>query len=219
MTNPPALTLYFHPLSVYCQKALVALYEHDARFEPRIVDLSDEKSRATLTALWPMTKFPVLRDDARGVTVPESSIIIEYLDAHYAGKTHLVPSDPDAAWECRLRDRFFDLHVTEPMSKIVTDNLRPEGRHDPEGVDRAKKALRTAYGVAEEQLGTRTWALGDSFTMADCAAAPALFYADKVVSFRDGYPRTAAYFARLLERPSFARVLKEAGPYLAMFPG
>jgi glutathione S-transferase len=214
-----ALTLYFHPLSGYCQKALVALYEHEAAFEPRLVDLGDAGARAALTALWPMTKFPVLRDDARGVTVPESTIIIEYLDLHHAGKARLVPSDPDAAWECRLRDRFFDLHVTEPMSKIVGDRLRPEGRKDPEGVERAKMALQTAYGALEAHLGTKTWALGDAFTMADCAASPALFYADKVVPFREGYPRIAAYFARLAERASFARVLREAKPYLALLPG
>jgi glutathione S-transferase len=213
-----ALTLYVHPLSSYCQKALVAFYEHGTPFEARLIDLYDPKHRAELGALWPLTKFPVLRDDARGLTVPESSVIIEYLDVHYAGKARLVPADPDQALECRLYDRFFDLHMAEATGKIVGDRFRPADRKDAEGVGRAKGALRTAYGMLEERMSTRTWALGDTFTMADCAAAPALFYADKVVPYRDAFPRIAAYFGRLAERPSFARALREAEPYLKMFP-
>ena len=213
-----ALTLYYHPLSSFCWKALIALYEADIAFEPRVVNLGDPADRAAFQAVWPLGKFPVLRDETRGVTVPESSVIIEYLDLHYPGPTRLVPADPDAAWRCRLLDRFYDLHVNEPMSRIVADRQRPAARRDPDGVARARRALRTAYDFIEPQMETKTWAMGDTFSMADCAAAPALFYADKVLSFHETHPRTAAYFGRLRERPSFARVLVEAEPYLHLFP-
>jgi glutathione S-transferase len=214
-----SLTLYFHPLSSFCQKVLVGLYELDVPFTKRLVDLSDEAERAELCSLWPLGKFPVLRDDARDVTVPESSIILEHLDQHRAGEPRLIPSDPDRARECRLRDRFYDLHVGVPMAKIVTDKLRPEGEHDRYGVAKARADLETAYAIADEWMRAGPWAVGDAFTMADCAAAPVLFYAKEVAPFGDQRPRLAAYFARLADRPSFARVLEEAKPYLAMFPG
>ena len=137
-----SLTLYFHPLSSFCQKVLVALYENDTPFTPRIVDFSDEASRAEFVALWPMGRIPVLRDEAKGQTVPETSIIIEYLAQHYPGATELVPADPDLAWRTRLRDRFFDLYVEEPMQKIVGDTFRPAGKGDPVGVATAKACLR-----------------------------------------------------------------------------
>ncbi|MFT3769144.1 MAG: glutathione S-transferase family protein [Minicystis sp.] len=214
-----SLVLHFHPLSSFCQKVLVGLYEFGVPFEKHLVDLSKEAERAALCALWPMGKFPVLRDEAKGRTVPESSIILEYLDRHYAGATRLCPSDPDRARECRLRDRFYDLYVNVPMQKIVTDKLRPEGQHDPFGVAEARAQLERAYGMADEQMRESTWAMGDEFSMADCAAAPALFYASKVLPFGGRWPHLAAYYERLSKRPSFARVLAEAQPYLAMFPG
>lgn len=210
-----SLTLYFHPLSSYCQKALVALYENDTPFEPLIIDLADESSRARLTKIWPVGKFPVLRDDAKDRTVPESSIIIEYLARHYPGRTALVPPDEDIARQTRLRDRFFDLYVNDPMGKIVTDRLRPAGQSDPLGVEQAKARLQTAYGIVDQDMETKVWAMGDAFTMADCAAAPALFYANQVMPFADTYKHVAGYFTRLMERPSFARAVKEAQPYFA----
>lgn len=209
------LTLHYHPLSSFCMKALVGLYELDVPFTKRFVDLADAHDRAALASLWPMKKFPVLRDDARGVTLPETSILLEHVDR--AGR--LIPTDRDRAIECRLRDRFFDLYVNAPMGKIVTDELRPEGSRDPFGVAEAKAQLEAAYGIAEEWARGGPWAMGDAFTLADCAAAPALFYAGKVVDFGQSRKHLAAYFARLLERPSFARVVEEAKPYLAMFPG
>jgi glutathione S-transferase len=214
-----SLTLHFHPLSSFCQKALVALYENDTPFEPHIVDLADEASRAALLKLWPIGKFPVLRDDARDRTIPESSIIIEYLAQHYPGRTRLVPADADLARQTRLRDRFYDLYVQEPMQKIVGDRLRPASAKDPHGVEEARTRLRTAYGMIEEDMARRTWAMGDAFTMADCAAAPALFYANLVMPFADTHKNTAAYFGRLMERPSFARAVTEAKPYFPLFPG
>jgi glutathione S-transferase len=213
-----SLKLYFHPLSSFCQKVLVALYENGTPFEPQIVDLGDAASSAGLKTLWPIGKFPVLRDDARDRTIPESSIIIEYLDQHYPGRTRFIPTDPELARQVRLRDRFYDLHVNVPMQKVVTDRLRPAGRNDPHGLEEAKTLLRTALGMIEQEMATHTWAMGDAFTMADCAAAPALFYANQVMPFADTYRNTAAYFDRLMQRPSFARVVAEAKPYFDLFP-
>ncbi len=213
-----SLELYFHPLSSFCQKVLIALYENETRFVPHVVDFGNEASSAKLRKLWPVGKIPVLRDEARDRTVPESSTIIEYLAQHYPGGTKLVPADPDLARQTRLVDRFYDLQVNVPMQKVVTDRLRPEGQHDPYGVEQAKAALRTAYGMIEQGMDAKTWAMGDDFTMADCAAAPALAYADMVLPFGDEHPHAVAYLARLQERPSFARAMREAAPYLAQFP-
>ena len=214
-----SLTLHFHPLSSFCQKVLLALYENATPFERRIVDLMDKGDHAALCRLWPIGKFPVLRDDARGETVPESSVIIEYLALHYPGATGLIPADPELAWQTRLRDRFFDLYLNVPMQKVVTDKLRPVGRNDPHGVEEAKALLATALGMLENEMATRTWSMGDRFTMADCAAAPPLFYVDKVMPLAGTHPNAARYLERLMARPSFARALEEAKPYFAMFPG
>lgn len=212
-----SLTLHYHPLSSYCQKALTALYENDTPFTPYLVNLGDPASRAEFLKLWPIGKFPVLRDDTRDRTVPESSIIIEYLDRHYAGKTKLIPADSDRARETRFRDRFYDLHVHNLMQQIVGDRLRPEGSKDPFGVAQAKDKIATAYGMIEKDMGHKTWAMGDDFTLADCAAAPALYYSNLVVPFAS-HSNVAAYFDRLTARPSFARVVKEAEPYRHLFP-
>jgi glutathione S-transferase len=214
-----SLTLHFHPLSSYCQKVLIGLYELELPFEKHFVDLGDATARATFLKLWPMGKFPVVRDEARGRTVPESTIVLEYLERHYAKVPRLIPSDPDLALESRLRDRFYDLHIHAPLQKIVGDKLRAEGQHDPAGVAHAREQLETAYGVADEQLRGGKWAAGEVFSIADCAAAPALFYANKVQPFGEARRNLAAYFARVCERPSYARVLEEAKPYLWMFPG
>lgn len=213
-----SLTLHFHPLASYCHKVLIALYENDVPFTPNRVDLSNESERAALLKLWPIGKFPVLRDDARSQTVPESTVIIEYLDRYYPGRTRFIPVDFDAAWQTRLRDRFYDLYLHEPMQRIVGDRLRPEGGKDPHGVEDAKARLRTAYGMIDQQMAMQTWAMGEAFGLADCAAAPALFYANEVMPFGEGCGNLAAYFARLKARPSYARVLQEAEPYFAMFP-
>jgi glutathione S-transferase len=210
--------LHFHPLASYCHKVLIALYENATPFTPNLVDLGCESERAALLKLWPIGKFPVLRDDARDQTVPEATIIIEYLDRYYPGGTQFIPADPDRALQMRLRDRFYDLYVHEPMQKIVGDRIRPEGNKDPHGVEEAKARLRTAYGMIDQQMATQQWAMGEAFSLADCAAAPALFYANEVLPFGDTHSNVAAYFGRLKARPSHARVLKEAEPYFAMFP-
>jgi glutathione S-transferase len=213
-----SLQLYFHPFASFCQKVLIAFYENDIPFVPHVVDLGDEKSRAELEAIWPIGKFPVLRDEAAGRTIPESSIIIEYLAQYYPGGTSFVPVDAELALLTRTWDRFYDHYVELPMQKIVTDRLRPQGRHDTYGVEESKALLETAYRVLEPEMENRTWAIGDVFTMADCAAAPALFYADLVLPFDDEHPNVKAYFDRLLQRPSFARVVEEAKPYRELFP-
>jgi len=213
-----SLTLHFHPLASYCWKALIALYENDTPFTPNLVDLGDPAARAALVKLWGIGKFPVLRDEARNETVPESSIIVEYLDSHYRGRTRFIPDDPARALQTRLRDRFYDLYVHLPMQKIMGDRLRAEGKQDPHGVEEARAQLRTSYAMIEQQLAHGGWAMGEDFSLADCAAAPPLFYGSMVVPFGDANKNLSAYFERLKARPSFARVMQEAEPYFQMVP-
>jgi glutathione S-transferase len=213
-----SLTLHYHPLSSFCWKALVALYENGVPFTPKLVDLGNPAERAALLNLWPIGKFPVLSDDARNEVVPESSVVIEYLERHYPGRARLIPDDADLALQTRLRDRFYDLYVHLPMQKIMGDRLRPDGKQDPHGVEEARAQLRTSYAMIEGQMAAGNWVMGDDFSLADCAAAPALFYGSMVVPFVDGQKNLAAYFERLKARPSFARVLREAEPYFGMVP-
>jgi glutathione S-transferase len=218
-----SLELYFHPLSSFCQKVLIALYENDTPFEPHIVNLGDATSRADFLKIWPIGKFPVIRDEAKDRTIPESTIIIEYLDVHYPGKSKLIPADAGLAWQTRLSDRFYDLHLHDAMQKVVGDRLRPAGSKDPFGVEHAKARIETAYGMIDREMatktnGAKTWAMGDAFSMADCAAAPALFYANLAVPFGGSHENVARYFDRLMDRPSFARVVDEAKPYFHMYP-
>lgn len=217
-TNAVSLKLYYHPLSSFSQKVQIALYENDTAFEPHIVKFGDDASRSEFLKVWPMGKIPVLVDEERDWMVPEASIIIEYLDHHYPGKTRLIPSDPDRARQMRMRDRFFDLHVNVPMQKIVTDRLRPTGQHDGFGVEEAKRQLATALELIDKAMESKTWAAGEEFTMADCAAAPALWYANEVLPFTDTHKYATAYLGRLMARPSFARALREAEPYRSLFP-
>jgi len=213
-----ALTLHFHPLSSFCHKVLIALYENGTPFTPKLVNLQDEGERAAFRALWPVGKFPVLQDSARDRMVPESSIIIEYLDQHYPGATTFIPDDPEQARMVRFGDRFFDLHIHLHMQKIVGDRLRPANAKDPHGVEDARTRMAAALALADKQMTGRTWAAGETFTLADCAAAPALFYADKVAPLAATYPNVAAYLERLKRQPSYARTLKEAEPYFRFFP-
>jgi glutathione S-transferase len=211
------LTLYYHPLSSFCWKTLIALYENDTPFTPEMVDLSNAAERDALLKLWPIGKFPVLRDAANDRVIPESSIIIEYLDTHYPGATRFLPADVDLARQIRLRDRFYDLYVHLPMQKIVGDRLRPADARDAYGIEEAKARITSCYGMIDKEMTSRMWAMGEAFSLADCAAAPALFYGNKVVPF-GAHANVAAYFGRLMARPSFARVVKEAEPYFKMFP-
>ncbi|WP_108514180.1 glutathione S-transferase family protein [Bradyrhizobium algeriense] len=213
-----SLTLHFHPLASYCWKPLIALYENDTPFTPNLVDLGNPAERAALVKLWGIGKFPVLRDDARNETVPESSIIVEYLDRNYRGRTRFIPDDAGRALQTRLRDRFYDLYVHLPMQKIMIDRLRPVDKTDPHGVEEARAQLRTSYAMIEQQMARGGWAMGDDFTLADCAAAPSLFYGNMAEPFGGMHTNLAAYLERLKARPSFVRVLKEAEPYFQMVP-
>ena len=206
-----ALTLHQHPFASYCWKALIALYELDIAFEPRLV--GDAADRAELAELWPMGGIPVLVDDEAGIVLPESTAIIEYLDR---GHGRLIPAD---ALRPRLWDRIFDAHVMTPMQKIVADSLRREGAKDPFGVDEARATLDTAYGLVNARLGHVEWAGGDTFTVADCAGAPSLFYARVVHRWAEhGLPHLTRYYDALITRPSVARVVDEARPYRELFP-
>jgi glutathione S-transferase len=212
-----SLILHFHPLSSFCWKALTALYENDTPFTPNLVNLGDPDERAALLKLWPICRFPVLEDKARGEVVPESSIIIEYLDRHYPGRTRFIPEEPDRALRTRLRDRFYDLYVHLPMQKIVGDRLRPADKKDPHGVAEARAQLRTSYAIIERQMADGAWAMGGEFSLVDCAAIPSLYYGNKVEPLGE-FKNVSAYLERLKARPSFARVLKEAEPYFALLP-
>jgi glutathione S-transferase len=205
------LTLHEHPFASYCWKALIALYERDLPFEPHFI--GGEEDRARLAELWPMASIPVLVDDAAGITVPESSTIVEYLDG-LGDAPPLVPT-----LQARLWDRVSDGHVMTPMQKIVGDSLRPEGRGDPEGVAQARAALERAYDMLDAHLTPGGWAAGPAFTLADCAAAPALFYARVVHRWdEERLADLTRYFTALTARPSVARVIDEAREYRHLFP-
>jgi glutathione S-transferase len=212
-----ALILHFHPLSSFCWKTLIALYENDTAFAANKVDLGNAAEREALLRLSPIGRFPVLEDTARHEVVPESSLIVEYLDWHYPGRTRFIPVEPQAAFETRLRDRFLDLYLHLQMQKVVGDRLRPASAKDPHGVEQARAQIRKSYDIFESQLTGSGWAMGAVFGLADCAAAPPLFYCSQIEPFGDRTNLTA-YFDRLKARPSFARVLKEAEPYFSMFP-
>lgn len=208
------LTLYAHPFSSYCQKALIALYENDTPFALRM--LGDAQALAELEALWPLKRFPVLVDGGR--TVMEASIIIEHLGLHHPGPVRLIPEDAGAALEVRMIDRFFDNYVMTPTQKIVFDSIRAAENRDRQGVAEARAMLDTAYRWLDGKMARREWAAGDAFSLADCAAAPALFYADWSHQIAETFANVRAYRRRLLARPSFARAVEEARPYRPLFP-
>jgi glutathione S-transferase len=211
-----ALTLYYHPLSSFCWKTLIALYEAELPFEPRLVNLGDPADRAAFQAVWPLAKFPVLRDEARGETVPESSVVIDYLAQHYPAARGLVPADPDAARQVHLKDRLIDNYIHLPFQQIVGERMRPDDKHDPFGVEQNRAKVSEGYGLIQPMI-EGPWAMGEAFTLADCAALPALYYADYAVSL-DAWPALRAYLDRLKARPSVARVLAEAEPWFQYFP-
>ncbi|MDR6477182.1 glutathione S-transferase [Paraburkholderia sp. GV068] len=210
------LKLYAHPFSSYCQKALIALYENSTPFEFRLLAHDDPQIMAEFAELWPIRRFPVLVDGER--TVTEASIIIEYLGLYYPGPVALVPADARAALDVRSMDRFFDNYISTPQQKIVFDSLRPDAERDARGVTEARAMLDTAYAWLDKTMAAREWAAGDTFSLADCAAAPALFYADWSHAIDPAFAHVRAYRERLLARPSFARAVHEARPYRPLFP-
>lgn len=212
-----ALSLYFHPLSSFCHKVLIAVDELGVEIERRLLNLGDAAERAAFLAHWPTGKMPLLIDGDR--VVPETSVIIEYLSQRHAVPDRsLVPTDAEAALEVRLMDRLLDLYVMLPMQAIVGDRIRAEADRDPIAVAKARETLAMAYGMLDERLADRAWMAGDTFTMADCAAAPSLFYADTLAPIPASHRRLAAYFERLMARPSVMRTLEEARPFFKFYP-
>ena len=210
------LTLYEHPFATYCWKPLIALYERGVDFER--VQVDDEADRARLAELWPMAGIPTLVDDAAGITLPESTIVTEYLD-RFGDAPPLIPAEPEGALQARLWDRIIDLRVQTPMQKIVLDNLRPEGEHDPHGVAEAQSSLDRIFAVIDDHVSGDEWLAGPTFTLADAAAAPALFYARAVRRWdEEELARLTRYFDALVARPSVARVIDEARPHRHLFP-
>jgi glutathione S-transferase len=210
------LALYGHAFSSYTQKVLVALYENAIPFEFHSIGPDRPQHTEKWQQRWPLRKFPLLLDGERSVV--ESSIIIEYLQLAHPGPVHLLPTDAIAALEVRFLDRFFDLHVMGPMQHAVNGALTGEAIKREEGLALAAAKLELAYAWLEDHLADRAWAAGPDFTLADCAAAPSLFYADWTHAISGQYPVLRAYRARLLARPSFARAVEEARPFRSYFP-
>jgi glutathione S-transferase len=208
------LQLFSHPFSSYCQKVLIALWEKEIPFAYR--NLEEPEAAAERASLWPLGRFPVLVDGGRAVA--ESSIIIEHLDLHHAGAVRLIPQDARAALEVRFMDRFFDNYMMDVMTKPVFEAIKGEPGRTGLALAEARPALDTAYAWLEDRLKGRVWAAGEEFGMADCAAAPSLFYADWVHEIAPRFGRLREYRAQLLARPSFARAVEEARPYRSYFP-
>ena len=211
-----SLTLYAHPFSSYCQKVLIALYENATPFALRMVDFGDADSMRAFAAVWPMKRMPVLVDN--GTPVMESSVIIEHLGVNHPGPVRLLPADPKAALDVRFMDRFFDNYVMTPAGRIVFDRMRATEKSDAQTVTESRALLDAAYGWLDARMAGRDWAAGD-FSLADCAAAPPLFYADWVHPIGEGFANVRAYRRRLLARPSFSRAVEEARQYRGLFPG
>ena len=209
-----SLTLYAHPFAAYCWKVLIALYELETPFSYRMVE--DASGWAEVGSLWPMKKIPVLRDGE--ATIVESSIIVEYLVHRHSGATPLIPENHEEGLKARFMDRVFDNYVMTPMQTLVSDRMRAGGERDVRGVADARKLLDVAYGWLDDELGRHAWASGTGFSLADCSAAPALFYSDWVHPIGDQFPAVRAYRRRVLARPSVARVVDEARPYRKLFP-
>lgn len=207
------LSLYYHPLASFCHKVLIALYENGVEFERRVINLADDADRAELEGIWPFAKFPVIRDHARKRDLAEASIIIEYLDRYFPAEP-LIPRDWAEALEVRLWDRIFDNYVQVPLQQVVADRVRG-AKGD---MTKERSTLETAYAMVDRHMASKVWVAGRAFSMADCAAGPALFYARSIQPFPDDYRHLRAYFDRLTERPSFHRVLEETKPYFSLYP-
>ncbi len=212
-----ALVLHQHPFAAFCWKALIALYELDLPFESRVIE--GEAGRQELATIWPMASIPVLRDETAGLTLPESSAVVEYLNDLAAPRGTLIPHEREHALQARLWDRVIDDYVASPMQKIVADHLRAEPDRDPVGVEQARATLDQVYGLLDDRLKATAWAAGETFSIADCAAAPALFYA-RIVNRWDESRRAdlTRYYRALMHRPSVTRVIEEARPYRGLFP-
>jgi glutathione S-transferase len=211
------MKLYFHPLSAYSQKALIAFYEKRVDFTPVLVDMLDPDAKAAYVRdVAPLGKVPLLALEEKDWKIPESSIVIEYVETHFASGTKLIPDDTDLARQTRFQDRLADNYLTNPLIKILTDGFRPADKRDALGVEQARAALDTFYALADKAFAKKDWANGSAFSMADCAYAPPLGYLRELHPYAQ-HRHLTAYFERLAERPSYARVLEEAKPYMARF--
>ncbi len=210
------IAFYGHPFSSYCMKALIALYENDIPFEWRMLSPDHPENGAKMAAMWPIQRFPVLVDGDRQVM--EATAIIEYLAAYRPGPVKLIPADPKAAVEVRMMDRIFDNYVMTPQGKCVFDFIRKPENRDAQGVADAKAMLETIYAWLDTKMAGHDWAVGNDFTLADCAAGPSLFYADWTHAIPEKFTTLIAYRKRLLARPSFARAVDEARPFRPFFP-
>lgn len=209
------IELFAHPFSSYCQKAIAALYENETAFALRMLE-PGSTANETFAQLWPIGKFPLLREGER--VVFEATSIVEYLDVHHRGPVPFIPDDPDAAIEVRMMDRFFDNYVASPQQRIIFDRLRPEENRNPADVAEAEAMLDKAYAWLDRRMAERKWAAG-AFGLADLSAGPQLFYADWTHPMNDRFPNVAAYRQRLMDRPAFARAIDEARAYRPYFPG
>lgn len=211
-----SLVLYGHYFSSYTQKVLIALYENATPFEFRSIGPDTPEHSAEWLRRWPLRKFPLLVDGERQAV--ETSIIIEYLQLSHPGPVRLIPDNPVAALEVRFLDRFFDLHVMSPVQHAVGAAITGDPPKRTEALADAVERLDRAYAWLETALAGRAWAAGDHFSLADCAAAPSLFYADWTHRIPETCPVLRAYRARLLARPSFARAVDEARYFRPFFP-
>lgn len=207
------MKFYYHPLSTYCQKVLIALYEKGLEFEPEIVNLMDEEARAKYREVYPIGKIPCLVLDD-GHMIPESSIIIEYLDT--LAKPKLIKGDADETRKIRFKDRVFDFYLNDAVSTLIMQSMKPESGQDKERIERARFHLDTMYKLMENEFGKQPYANGEEFLLSDCAAAPALFYAEQVAPF-SAHKNIAAYWERLKSRQSIKRTHEEATPFLGAF--
>jgi glutathione S-transferase len=217
-TEGMSLLLHRHPLSSYCHKALFALYENGTPFEARDVNLMDPAGRAAFEKLNPLGKMPVLEDTSRALTFPETTILLEYLDQNYPGHFKLFPSDPALCLQARLWDRLIDLHLHDRMQKVVGDFMLPAADKHPHGVEEAKNYMSKTYALLDKHMSTRQWILGDTMSVADCAALPALFYGQFAHPYAEQFPSLVAYFERIYARPGARRALDEAKPFFQYFP-
>jgi glutathione S-transferase len=213
-----SLILHYHPLSSCCQKVLVAIYETGAPVALRHLDLGDASERDAHRARWPLGKMPLLEDEASGLRLPETSIIIEHLAQRHPGPAPLLPADAEACLQVRLWDRLCDFYVMTPLQSAVAAVISGNAARAEEAAAVSRAQLETAYGVLDRRLAGRAWLGADAFSLADCAAMPALFYAAAVRPFAADFPALDAYFARLLQRPTVQRVLAEAAPWMPYFP-
>ncbi len=206
------MKLYYHPISSYAQKALMALYEKNISFTPELVNLMDEADRKKYRELYPLGKVPLLTLDD-GYMIPESTIIIEYLETHYDNEPRLIPEDPDGARQVRFKDRMIDLYLNESVNALIFQSWKPEEKQDQELIKKSHFRINVMYKFLNEVIDEEGWIHGKDFTLADCAAAPVLFYAKKFSPF-DEHSKIKAYAERLHARDSYQRILKDAGPYL-----